>query len=235
MRSLRQIQVGYEFMHAKQTTVKLDSTTRAKQCLFVCGISLTSGQLVIKLFHDGTSLWFLASSELVSECWKFYTLLSARCVALVLGCRLESLRVAGPNLSLTALLPDPHPLNNHRGEYCKLIPIIIWLGRCTFLKILTTIGWWVYVGASSVYVCRGGVCLFVCGISLTSGQLVSELFPDCTRSCFSQVVLRRRGGDRIYEMRCLFVAVGPNARFIVLPHWDNTSQAHLLTHLVTLY
>ena len=66
-------------------------------------------------------------------------------------------------------------------------------------------------------------CLFVCGISLTSGQLVSELFPDCTRSCFSQVVLRRRGGDRIHEMRCLFVAVGPNARFIVLPHWDNMS------------
>ena len=25
-------------------------------------------------------------------------------------------------------------------------------------------------------------------------------------------------GDRIYEMRCLFVAVGPNACFIVLPH-----------------
>ena len=66
-------------------------------------------------------------------------------------------------------------------------------------------------------------CLFVCGISLTSGQLVSEFFPDCTRSCFSKVVLRRRGGDRIYEMRCLFVAVGPNARFIVLPHWDNMS------------
>ena len=68
-----------------------------------------------------------------------------------------------------------------------------------------------------------GVCLFVCGISLTSGQLVSELFPDCTRSCFSQVVSRRRGGDRIYEMKCLFVAVGPNARFIVLPHWVNMS------------
>ena len=33
-------------------------------------------------------------------------------------------------------------------------------------------------------------------------------------------------GDRIYEMRCLFVAVGLNARFIVLPHWDNMSQAH---------
>ena len=28
-------------------------------------------------------------------------------------------------------------------------------------------------------------------------------------------------GDRIYEMRCLFVAVGPNALFIMLPHWDN--------------
>ena len=41
------------------------------------------------------------------------------------------------------------------------------------------------------------LCLFVCGISLTSGQLFSELTPDCTRSCFSQVLLRRRGGDCI--------------------------------------
>ena len=80
-----------------------------------------------------------------------------------------------------------------------------------------------------------GECLFVCGISLTSGQLFSELFPDCTRSCFSQVVLPHRGGDRMYEMRCLFVAVGPSARFIVLPHWDNMSQAHMLTHPVILY
>ena len=30
-------------------------------------------------------------------------------------------------------------------------------------------------------------------------------------------------GDQIYEMRCLFVAGGLNARFIVLPHWDNLS------------
>ena len=30
-------------------------------------------------------------------------------------------------------------------------------------------------------------------------------------------------GDRIYEMRCLFVAVELNALFIVLPHWDNMS------------
>ena len=67
------------------------------------------------------------------------------------------------------------------------------------------------------------VCLFVCGISLMSSQLIEELFPDCTRSCFSQVVLRHRGADPIYEKRCLFVAVGLSARFIVLPHWDNMS------------
>ena len=30
-------------------------------------------------------------------------------------------------------------------------------------------------------------------------------------------------GDRIYDIRCLFEAVGPNAPFIVLPHWDNRS------------
>ena len=69
----------------------------------------------------------------------------------------------------------------------------------------------------------GPKCLFVCGISLTSGQLIIEFFSDCTRSCFLQGVLRRRGGDRIYEMKCLFVAVGPNSHFIVLPHWDNMS------------
>ena len=76
---------------------------------------------------------------------------------------------------------------------------------------------------TEAFLMENGDCLFVCWISLTPGQLISELFPDCTRSCFTQVVLRRRGGDRIYEMRCLFVAVGPNARFRVLPHWDNMS------------
>ena len=35
-------------------------------------------------------------------------------------------------------------------------------------------------------------CLFVCGISLTSGQLIIELFPDCLKvmlfaSCFCAV------------------------------------------------
>ena len=30
-------------------------------------------------------------------------------------------------------------------------------------------------------------------------------------------------GDQIYVMRCLFVAVGLSALFLVLPHWDNMS------------
>ena len=30
-------------------------------------------------------------------------------------------------------------------------------------------------------------------------------------------------GDRIYEMTCLFIAVGLNVLFIVLPHGDNMS------------
>ena len=46
-------------------------------------------------------------------------------------------------------------------------------------------------------------------------------FQTASRSYFSQVVLGHRGGDHIYELRCLFVALGPNALFIVLPHWDN--------------
>ena len=65
--------------------------------------------------------------------------------------------------------------------------------------------------------------MFVCGVSLTSGQLINELFPDSLKVKLFALVLRHRGGDRIYEMRCVFVAVGPNARFIVLPHWNNMS------------
>ena len=42
-------------------------------------------------------------------------------------------------------------------------------------------------------------------------------------------------GDRIYKMKCPFVAVGLNACFIVLPHLDNMPQAHMLTDPVTLY
>ena len=36
-------------------------------------------------------------------------------------------------------------------------------------------------------------------------------------------VLDHMDSGRIYEMRCLFVAVGLNAPVIVLPHWDNMS------------
>ena len=39
-------------------------------------------------------------------------------------------------------------------------------------------------------------------------------------------------GDRIYEMRCLFVAVGLNTRLIVLSHWDNMSHAHPPSHII---
>ena len=77
--------------------------------------------------------------------------------------------------------------------------------------------------------------LLVCGVSLTSGQLINELFPDCLKVKLFALVLRHRGGDGIYEMRCPFVAEGPNTRFIVLPHWNNMSQAHMVSHLVTLY
>ena len=63
-----------------------------------------------------------------------------------------------------------------------------------------------------------------------SGQLISELFPDCLKVMPYTLVLSRMGGDKIYEMRCPFVAVGLNACFIVLPHWANMSQAHMLTH-----
>ena len=32
-----------------------------------------------------------------------------------------------------------------------------------------------------------------------------------------------------YEIRCIFVVMGLNAFFIVLPHWDNRSKAYMLT------
>ena len=67
------------------------------------------------------------------------------------------------------------------------------------------------------------IYLFVCGVSLTSSRLINELFPDCLKVMLSQVVLCHRGSDNIYEIRCLFVAVGLNALFLVLPHRDNMS------------
>ena len=101
-------------------------------------------------------------------------------------------------------------------------------GGCLFLTVQKDVFYCRYGVAFLTHGCSNPfqalfVCLFVCGISLTSGQFISELFPHCTRSCFLQVVLRHRGSNHIYELKCLFVAVGPNARFIVLPHWDNMS------------
>ena len=51
------------------------------------------------------------------------------------------------------------------------------------------------------------VCLFVCGITLKPGQHITVLFTDCHKVMFFALVLRHRGGDRVYEMRCLSVAV----------------------------
>ena len=48
-------------------------------------------------------------------------------------------------------------------------------------------------------------------------------FQTAQGHAFRKLFYAAGGGDRIYEMRCLFVAVGPKARFIVLPHWDNMS------------
>ena len=39
------------------------------------------------------------------------------------------------------------------------------------------------------------LCSDVCGISLRSGQLVIELFPDLQSHAFRKFLLRRRGGD----------------------------------------
>ena len=66
------------------------------------------------------------------------------------------------------------------------------------------------------------VCLFVCGVSLTSGQLFRALSRKRLNVMFLALVLRHRVGDRIYEMRCLLVAGELNALFIVLPYWDNS-------------
>ena len=50
-------------------------------------------------------------------------------------------------------------------------------------------------------------------------QVLTYLFSISREQVWTFSVL----GDRIYEMKCLFIAVGLNACFIVLPHWDNMS------------
>ena len=179
------------------------------ESLLVCGISLTSGQLVSELLPDCTRSCF---SQVV---------LHRRGGDSIYVC----LFVCGISLTSGQLINELFP-DCTRSCFSQVVSRRrggdrIYEMRCLFVA----------VGPNARFI----VCLFVCGISLTSGQLSIELFPDCTRSCFLQVVSRHRGGDRIYEMRCLFVTVGLNARFIVLPHWDNMSQAHMLTHPVTLY
>ena len=45
--------------------------------------------------------------------------------------------------------------------------------------------------------------LFVGVVSCPANS--SELFPDCLKVMVFALVLRHRGSDRIYDMRCLFV------------------------------
>ena len=56
--------------------------------------------------------------------------------------------------------------------------------------------------------------LFVCGISLTSGQLVSELFSDCTRSCVSQGQMIKKGyfSIKVYRILGSFEAISVISR-----------------------
>ena len=51
----------------------------------------------------------------------------------------------------------------------------------------------------------------------------SKLFPDCLNVMLFALVLCHRAGDGIFKIKCLSVAVGVHAVFIVLPHWDNMS------------
>ena len=74
--------------------------------------------------------------------------------------------------------------------------------------------------------------LFVCGSSLTSNQLFRALYRLPQGYAFT-LVLCHRGSDQIYEMRCLLVAVGLYALFIVLRHWD-MSYAHMVPYSVTI-
>ena len=48
------------------------------------------------------------------------------------------------------------------------------------------------------------------------------------------LVLRHDGGVQIYEMKCLFVAVGLNALFIVLPHWATHYPDTRMTNIYVL-
>ena len=66
--------------------------------------------------------------------------------------------------------------------------------------------------------------LFVC-LFMGSGQLINEFFPDCFKVMFFASCFMPEGGSLIYKIGSLFVAVGLNILFVVLPHWDNMSNS----------
>ena len=71
------------------------------------------------------------------------------------------------------------------------------------------------------------ICLFVVVVKHCANS--SELFQDCLMVMLFALCLSYRASDCIYDTRCLFVAVGQlKARFIVLPHSDNMSKAHMV-------
>ena len=100
------------------------------------------------------------------------------------------------------MLTRPVTLYWYRADQsCFVVPTSCWISckqePLPFLKSLVWLdqaptGNWTHRTTWSVLsppYCRL-LRLFVCGISLTSGQLINKLFPDCTRYCFLQVVLR---------------------------------------------
>ena len=60
-------------------------------------------------------------------------------------------------------------------------------------------------------------CFYFSGVVLTSKRLFKALSRLPLGHAFC-IVLPHRGGECVYEMRCLFVAAGLNALFLVLPH-----------------
>ena len=73
-------------------------------------------------------------------------------------------------------------------------------------------------------------CWMFCAVPTSRVILTATTILDLLSLGQKQVWTYSVLGDRIYEVTCLFVAVGLNVIFIVLPHWDN-----MVTHPVTLY
>ena len=74
-----------------------------------------------------------------------------------------------------------------------------------------------YMFPSHRYICESECWMFY---AVPTGRVIFT-----AKTSLDGFILRHEQvfSDRIYEMRYLFVAVGLNARFIVLPHWDNMS------------